>query len=188
MGIYRIVDIPTPYKWARPRGEAGAVTWVIVHSPEAGPNAANTARYLVGASNHGQTGYHELVGHDGTIYRMAPPGLWVGHAGIGTRIPGTNVRGVHVNYRTWSISINNVVGQRPPEYAIIAASQRVADVIVQLGLPDAGVVLAHREVSVVPGRRSDPTGVDMEWFRSLVHDALAVRRARVTAVPGGIAG
>lgn len=182
MGVYQVIDRPTPYQWARPVGEAGRVSWICVHTPEAGRDALNTVAYLTGPGNTGKVGYHELVdGLRNVIYRMAPTQRWVGQAGIGTRVPGTTVRGVQCNYRMWSISMNNVAGQRPPEAAIVIASQRVADMIVQLGLPDAGVVLAHREISTTPGRRSDPTKVDMVMFRELVHDALARRRAAAHA-------
>lgn len=177
MSVYQVIDKPTPYQWARPPGEAGKVSWICVHTPEAGADALNTVAYLTGSGNTGKVGYHELVdGVRGVIYRLARPARWVGQAGIGTRVPGTTVRGVQCNYRMWSISMNNVAGKRPPEYAVVLASQRVADMIVELGLPDAGVVLAHRELNVVPGRRSDPTGVDMVDFRQRVADALARRR------------
>lgn len=177
MGVYTIQDTPTPYQWARPAGEAGRVSWICVHTPEGGGNAVNTVAYLTGPNNSGRVGYHEVVGKRGIIYRLAPPHRWVGQAGVGTRVPGTTVRNVQCNYRMWSISLDNVRGQPPPEFAVVMASQRVADMIIALHLPDAGVVLGHREISTVPGRRTDPTGVDMEMFRALVHDALR-RRGR----------
>lgn len=176
MSVYQVIDKPTPYQWARPAGEAGKVSWICVHTPEAGADALNTVAYLTGKGNTGKVGYHELVdGVRGVIYRLAPAHRWVGQAGIGTRVPNTDVRGVHCNYRMWSISMNNVAGKRPPEFAVVIAAQRVADMIVALHLPDAGVALGHRELNVVPGRRSDPTGVDMDEFRAMVADALARR-------------
>lgn len=177
MSVYQIIDKPTPYQWARPTGEAGRVSWIAVHTPESSGRARATVAYLTGPTNTGRVGYHELVdGVNGLIYRMAPPHRWVGQAGIGTRVPGTTVRNVQCNYRMWSISLDNVAGQRPPELAVVIAAQRVADMIVELGLPDAGVVLGHRELSTTPGRRSDPTRVSMIGFREMVADALARRR------------
>jgi hypothetical protein len=60
--------------------------------------------------------------------------------------------------------------------SVVVASQYIADLIVALGLPDAGIVLGHREVNTQAGRRTDPTGVNLDDFRQLVHDALARRR------------
>lgn len=177
MSVYTIVDKPTPYQWARPRGVAGRVDWIAVHTPEGNGRARATVAYLTGPTNTGRVGYHEVVdGVNGIIYRLAPPHRWVGQAGIGTRVPGTDVRAVQCNYRMWSISLDNKAGQRPPELAVVIGAQRVADMIIQLGLPDAGVVLGHRELSTVPGRRSDPTLVSMTTFREMVADALARRR------------
>lgn len=168
---YRIVYTPTPYQWARPAGEAGRVSWIAVHTPEGSGDPKGTVRYLAGAGNTGRVGYHEVIA-PGVVYQLAPPHRWVGHAGVSTRVPGTDVRNVRTNYRTIGISIDNRAGQPPDPRAVTTAVERVADLIIALGLPDAGVVLGHRELTVPDAnghkRRSDPTGVSMTDFRARV--------------------
>lgn len=174
----QIIDRPTPYQWDRPAGEAGRVSWIVIHTPEGSGNVLGTVRYLTGSGNTGRVGYHAVISAGGVVYRLAHPHRWVGHAGVATQIPGVpTVRNVRVNYRTVGVAMDNRAGQPPARLAVVVASQYVADLIVELGLPDAGVVLGHREVNTAAGRRTDPTGVSMTEFRELVHDALARRRA-----------
>lgn len=178
--MYRIEDHATPYQWARPAGVRGTISWIVVHSPEAAGNPLGTVGFLTrpGKPPEAQTGYHELVA-DGVVYRMAPPHRMVGHAGVATRIPNTMVTNRAVNNRTVGISIDNVKGKRPPQKNIDTAAERIADLIIELGLPDAGVVLSHQEVTEPArrGRRTDPVGVNMDTFRAAVAAHLEAKRA-----------
>lgn len=171
---YEIEDRPTPYQWDRPKGQRGLVSWIVWHTPEGSGNPLATVRYLTapGKPPAQQTGYHELCA-DGIVYRMAGTNRRVGHAGVATRIPGTDIRNGEVNDRTVGLSIDNRKGLRPAEAHIETGIFRTVDLILELELPDAGVVLGHREVSTSRGRRSDPTRIDMEWVRQRIHDELA---------------
>ena len=65
----------------------------------------------------------------------------------------------------------------PPMSHWPALVQVLADMVEEAGLPDAGVILAHREVNTARGRRSDPRGIDMDRLRSDVAAELGRRRA-----------
>lgn len=175
--VYRLVDDPalyTPWRWARPRYVRPS--WVIVHDPaNDDADLEDTLHYL--RTNGAHDSYHQLVDFEEGVARvnvLAPAApFYVGHAGILTRIPGTRVENGQVNVQTVGVSLLTY-GQPIAPGFLYGAAEWVADLVVALRLPNAGNVLAHREISVT-GRRVDPRGVDMEVFRKAVHDWLAVK-------------
>lgn len=166
----------TAHRWQRPSG--CYPRWLLIHDPgndNATPEA--TWRYL--QRNAAQSCYHRLVwlgpNEVPTVAILAPWANWVGHAGVSTRIPLTRIVDRHVNYWTISISVCTYGKPRRPGEALFEATADIcAAAIRECRLPDAGVALAHREVSVVRGRRSDPRGMDMQQLRA----AIAARLVR----------
>jgi hypothetical protein len=72
-----------------------------------------------------------------------------------------------VNWWTHSVSVE--YGFAPLDAELLdALAWIVALRVRELGMADAGVVLGHREISTMPGRRIDPRGVDMEKLRERV--------------------
>ena len=168
----------TTHRWPRPAG--ARPTHIIVHDPgndRAGP--ASIVRFL--QRNAAQVCYHRLLwqDHGGEVHGvvLAPWHEWVGHAGVATRIPRTGIVNGRVNH--WTVSLSVCTYGRPtlPGTPLFdALADQAATAIRQLGMPDAGVVLAHREVNTVPGRRTDPRGVDMDQLRAAVAVRLSPRR------------
>lgn len=164
----RVVNDPARYTVHRWRRRA-PLSWLIVHDPgndRASPEA--TLQQL--RRNRDGTSYNELLAEysDG-IYSviLASREWYVGHAGVATRIPGTAVVNGAVNPRTWGLSVatygQRIIETNPPLYR--ATVDRLVDLVHDLDLPDAGVILSHREINTVRGRRSDPRGIDMEQLR-----------------------
>ena len=157
----------TPWRWARPCNAYGR--WLVVHDP--GNDAAQPGQILQYLrTNPKHDSYGEFVWLEGDtmkVVKLCPDWQYTGHAGVATRIPGTTIRNTAVNWWTYSTSICTY-GKRLPAAALEAFAQHLAIRVGELGLPDAGVILAHREISTVPGRRSDPRGIDMNELRAEV--------------------
>lgn len=169
-GGYKIVPGSyTEHRWARPAG--AKIGHIILHDPVGG-TVDGTLGFL--RHNADQVGYHEMMDPEGRLFILAPPEQWTGHAGVSTRIPGTDIVNGAVNHNTYSHCLFKAAsdGGPFPIGQVAATVARVADLIKQFGLPDAGCVLAHREVSTEPGRRSDPRGLDMAVFRAAVQARL----------------
>lgn len=167
---YRLQVGPfTAHRWARTK----RVRWIVMHDPVGG-SPGGTLAYL--RRNALGVSYHYLIlppepGRVPVAVCLAEPGQWcVGHAGVKSRIPGTLVRDGDVNEATIGVSLYKHTSDYGPfpESMVKAAADLVSDLINddEYELTDAGVVLAHREVS--PGRRSDPRGLDMTAFRANV--------------------
>jgi N-acetyl-anhydromuramyl-L-alanine amidase AmpD len=138
------------------------VRWIILHDPGV---TAPVGNILASLDNPSLKASYHLVFSDEPrpkVYEVVPIKDVAWHAGAFSQIPGTNVRNSDVNTFTWSLSMLYPL----PERSYPALVQAVADMIVAAELPDAGVVLAHHEVSTVPGRRSDPRGIDMGRLRN----------------------
>lgn len=145
-----VVDNPARYtvhRWPRPRRTT--VKWIIVHDPaidKARPEVIMAAL----RRNAREVSYHELVARyaDGVQTRvLCPAAEWVGHAGEQTRIPGTAVINRSVNHWTYGLSVatyGKQIESTDPELWQ-ALVDRLVDLIHDLDLPDAGIVLGHRE-------------------------------------------
>lgn len=178
MSDLRIIDDPAQYtahRWSR----GGAkVDYLIVHDP-ATDNARPEAIFRALQHNARQVSYNELLwsAEDGPeSHVLSLPTEYVGHAGVATQIPGTGVRNGAVNRRTWGISVCTY-GGKPGRELWWGLVDLVVYRIRQFGLPDAGVVLLHREISTTPGRRTDPRGVDGNDLRHDVETMLRTRGA-----------
>ena len=169
MTTYDRYELYTSHRWRRPEG--CFPRWLIIHDPgndRASPTA--TWRYL--RNNKLESCYHRLLwvqGAEPMVAVLAPWGEWVGHAGAYTRIPRTTVVDRAVNY--WTVSLSACTYGRPtppgsPLFSLLA--DQCAQAIRENRLPDAGVVLAHREINTQRGRRTDPRGVDMDKLRAAV--------------------
>ena len=175
---YDVQDGPyTRHRFQRARG--ARPRWIIVHDPVGGSVEA-TLRVL--RANASEVSYHEMMapGRTPTAYVLAQPADRIGHAGVATRIPGTNVVNGACNDWTYGFCFYKHRDDSGPfdPRLISAAALRVADLIIAMGLRDAGVVLAHREISTERSRRFDPRGLDMEAFRHAVATMLVYRRGR----------
>ena len=164
----------TAHRW----GRTAAPRWIIVHDPgndRATPE--NVLRFL--RKNAGRVSYDRLLwAHGQTAYCavLAPLHEWTGHAGVATRIPGTSVTNGTVNRLTVGISACTYGRPTLPGTPLFdALAEECVRVIYSAGMADAGVVLAHREVNTVPGRRTDPRGVDMEQLRAAIATRLQGR-------------
>jgi hypothetical protein len=171
--IYNDPTTYTIHRWRRPKG--CYPRWAIIHDP-ANDDASPTATWRYLRHNTAQSCYHRLLWVDAkgpSVAVLAPWGEYVGHAGVSTRIPGTAIANTALNYWTVSISVCTYGRPTPPGSALfeLLADQCTAAVR-ECRLPDAGVILAHREISTVRGRRSDPRGIDMVQLRAAVHDRL----------------
>lgn len=178
---YDIQDGPyTKHRFQRARG--AFAKWIIVHDPVGGSIEATLRVLRVNAS---EVSYHRMMapGRTPTLHVLAPSADRVGQAGVATRIPGTNIINGACNDWTLGFCIYKHRDDNGPfdRQLVSSSALAVADLIIELGLPDAGVVLAHREISTQKSRRSDPRGLDMDLFRSYVASALDLRRGRRAA-------
>jgi hypothetical protein len=165
--ISTVVERPSVHYSAR-RGYP--VHYIIVHSTDspAGAPALATLNYLV--KNDRGVSVHELVLPDGVSYRLVNDGLAAHHCeSASVQFPDGSPANL-ANEITWGIEAYQIHGQPVGEQVVRVAVERVAAACRRFGL---GVhqVLAHREID--PARRSDPVGIDMEWFRSAVAATLA---------------
>ena len=167
--IYDDPSTYTAHRWRRPSG--CYARWLIVHDPgndKATPTA--TWRYL--RSNAKESCYHRLVWVDAKgpqVAVLAPWSDYVGHAGVATRIPRTAVINGAVNLWTVSVSVCTYGKPTLPGSPLFEATVgQCAEAIRWAGMPDAGVVLAHREINTQRGRRVDPRGIDMNQLRAAI--------------------
>ena len=179
--MYRLVVDPrnyTRWRWDRP---GSYVRWIIVHDPgndDAEPEDA--LHYL--RTNLLKNCYHELLyeeGPEAVVNVLAPADQWTGHAGQTTRIPGTQIVERGVNYWTYGLSAQSY-GKPLSPLLWAALVERLADLVGAFDLPDAGVILSHREITIPDRRgrkrRADIRSVDMERLRQGVAAVLAARR------------
>lgn len=157
----------------RHRDPRRRIRWLIVHDP--GVTARPAALLSAMRTTASPVSYHRIFSDEArpVVYELVPKGDVAWHAGASTQIPGTDVVNGDVNVFTWSLSIMNPM----PMSHWPALVQVLADMVEEAGLPDAGVILAHREVNTARGRRSDPRGIDMDRLRSDVAAELGRRQA-----------
>lgn len=172
-----IRDEPARYTANRwPRGRA-YIRWLIVHDPATDNARPEAIELALRRKNARGASYNELVARyaGGVESRVLTPRAdYAGHAGVSTAIPGTGIRNGQVNRWTWGISVCTYglpIRWEDPELWD-GLVRLVVHRIRQFGLPDAGILLAHREVSTTPGRRTDPRGISMPDLRQEVHGAL----------------
>ena len=164
MNAQSFIDCPSRH-WAGRFGHP--IRYIVVHSTASPPGDPwETLHYL--ELNDRGVSYHELA-LLGYVYRMVTDERAAQHCwSKSVQFPG----GEHydlANCITLGVSGYQVVGE--PTAPVVAAIMvaRVAAACFRFGL-DQTKVLGHREID--PTRKSDPVGVDMDWFRSLVQHAL----------------
>jgi len=177
--VVNIIDDPdgyTVHRWPR---YGTRIRWIIVHDPAA-DRARPEAILRVLRRNSTGASYNELIyrptgGGEPESHVLSDPSEYVGHAGAQTRIPKTAVRNGAVNRTTWGLSVctyGRSIERTDPDLWD-GLVRLIAHRIRQFELPDAGVALAHREVSTTPGRRTDPRGISMDYLRAAVAERLA---------------
>lgn len=168
MRVVNNTALYTRHRWERPRGTW--LQWIIVHDPANDrASTAQVLRYL--QKNANGDSYHEFIArytdHGVASVVLAPVNQWTGHAGVETRIPNTAVVGRAVNYNTYGVSVEtrgaSIATTDPELYSAVV--YRLAALIRDCRLPDAGIILGHREINTKRGRRADPRGIDMEALR-----------------------
>lgn len=165
---YTIVDGPHTIK--RDIG-TDQKSWIVVHDP--GVSASFDATVSALLTTREKVSYNELFGKpDGyskSVARLLVPAsdtAW--HAGARSRIPGTNVVLSAVNRRTYGIAHVYPLS----EDAYLPLVWRIVDLIRQFNMPDAGVVLGHREVATLRTDPRLPGGRSMTDLRRDIHNRL----------------
>lgn len=169
-----IVDEPQNYTVNRWNRGSAFIRWIITHDPATDNARPEALVKVLQRKNAASASYNEVLARfsDGVVRSivLTPRWQYAGHAGVQTRIPGTAIVNGRVNPWTWGISVctyGKDIARTDPELWDALVRLHVHR-IRQFGLPDAGVTLAHREISTVPGRRSDPRGVNMDALRRAI--------------------
>ena len=161
-----IHDMPSEHYRSR---EGRPAKYIIVHSLAAWPGATPTtvAGYL--QRNGRGVSVHEYAAPDWHVYEMVPDRLGSNNCwSRSVRFPD----GEHydlANLITWGIEIHQIADEDCPRDATLLAALRVVLACERLGIPPKRV-LGHGEID--PSRKSDPVGVNMDWFRATVKGLL----------------
>ena len=137
-------------------------TWQIFHhtaSSRRGGAAPSLGTVIHGRPDVPGPLCNVLVGRDGTMHIIAAGRA--NHAGRGHYPDGTTGNRLSVG---WECE-NDGIGEPWPEHQLDAIARGMAAVGARLGLP-AGHVIGHKEFA--PGRKVDPTGIDMAAWRRRV--------------------
>lgn len=107
-----------------------------------------------------------LLGRDGTVKVIALG--YANHAGYGG--PRAGIPANLGNTYTWGIEAeNNGIGERWSAAQLNAYYRLCAALLDRMGTKDTSKVFAHKEWT---SRKIDPAGINMQFFRSRVEDAL----------------
>lgn len=151
---------------------------IIVHHTASGAQSGNFASEGIvtfGRSDLPGPLCQVLLGRDGTVKLIADG--YSNHAGYGG--PRAGIPANQGN--TYSIGIeaeNNGVGEPWPLEQVQAYYRLCAALLVWIDKPNADLVIGHKEWA--PGRKIDPSGIDMNRFREQVRKALAQGPSVVT--------
>jgi len=109
-----------------------------------------------------------LLGRDGTVQLIAAG--YANHAGFGG--PRAGVPANMGNTYAYGIEAeNNGIGERWTKEQLNAYYRLCAALLAHIGTKDVNRVFGHKEWA--PGRKIDPTGINMDEFRKRVKAALA---------------
>lgn len=163
----------------RGHGQMGQVRSVIAHHDAANqaPGTFNTAI---------QNGHLKLAGplshfalrRDGTIHVVA--------AGLCYHAGATINNSLYAN--NYSVGIeagNNGLGEPWPRRQLDAYEQLCAELCKAFGL-GADRVRGHKEIAAPLGRKPDPAGINMQWFRDAVARRMSGGGGSTPSAPGGI--
>lgn len=159
--------------------EGRGVQFLLIHTTESpvGIDEEETLKYL--EKNDRGVSINDYLARfpDGPrLYNMVPYSRAAHHAGgieiakgvYSSRLPN-GYRGHEVNMRTIGLEIYRRVDQKVPAELVEAAIDWAVERCKQFNL-QVSQVLGHGEVD--PDRRSDPVGIDMDWFRDKVGERL----------------
>lgn len=135
--------------------------WIVVHDPGVVAPFATIVKAMLTTAT---TSYNVMFGDTGSgpVARVLVPYSDVAwHSGRASRIPGTNIKNSLVN--TYSLGVAHVYPLDERLYS--AFVQYLADLIGKLSLPDAGVILGHREVATLRSDPRLPGGRSMDTLR-----------------------
>ena len=132
---------------------------VIVLHADASPNERGTIRWLMDPAS--KVSYHVLIGRDGTIYRIIPPGRRAWHAGVARWEKQTDVNSISLGL-AWANKNDKI---EPLTQAQIAAAHGV--------LTEWRAVFGNLPVTthalIAPGRKTDPNAPNFRLADFQVH-------------------
>lgn len=143
---------------------------IIAHHTASNRNAGNFASEST--VTYGRPGLqgplcHFLLGRDGTVKVIAAG--YANHAGYGG--PKAGIPANQAN--TYAIGIeaeNDGLGEPWSKAQLLAYYRLCASLLAWMGKSDVNLVIGHKEWA--PGRKPDPTGINMDDFRKQVKKAL----------------
>ncbi len=170
----QIVDAPADAQHKGGKRPMAGVRFCIIHHT----GGSNSLKWLTTDSPPSNpVSVHRLISRSGTIYKLVSDDEEAWHAGRGYVGPlvGSAKGQTNLNRCSLGIELENLGnGQEyPPEQIGMAVVQCVE----WIGAYGPLIILGHAEVD---GRKHDPRGLDMDWFRLRVMQ-VCIAQAKVAA-------
>ncbi len=170
-----ITDAPADAQHKGGARPMSGVRFIIIHHT----GGSNSLKWLTTDSPPSNpVSVHRLISRSGTIYKLVSDDEEAWHAGRGYVGPlvGAAKGQTNLNRCSLGIELENLGnGQAYTPQQIIAAT---AQCVEWIGAYGPLIILGHSEVD---GRKKDPKGLDMDWFRTHVFINCIMQAAKVTA-------
>ncbi len=170
-----IVDAPADAQHKGGARHMSGVRFIIIHHT----GGTNSLKWLTTDSPPSNpVSVHRLISRTGTLYKLVSDDEEAWHAGRGYVGPlvGAAKGQTNLNRCSLGIELENLGnGQEyPPEQIAMAVAQCVE----WIGAYGPLMILGHSEVD---GRKHDPRGLSMDWFRLRVFQMCIAQAAKVAA-------
>jgi N-acetylmuramoyl-L-alanine amidase len=142
-----ILHRPSPNWNARPGGIAP--TGILLHAT-AGKSTAGDVEWC--CSPKSQVSYHDIIGRDGTCYRLVDPLKRAWHAGVSSFRGQGDCNGYMIGV---AFSNDNTGVEPYSEAQLAAGATLVAGYMKRFGIP-MDRVTRHKDVALPAGRKTDP--------------------------------
>lgn len=155
----KLVQTPSPNWNARPAGERGVISCVVMHAT-ADEDTGACVRYLCDRAS--QVSYHTLVDRDGTVYQLVPLAKRAWHAGVSLFRGRENVNDFAIGL---SLANRNDGAEPYPDVQLSVAAALVASYCRIYPAITVDRITTHRVIA--PTRKTDPAppAFDFDAFR-----------------------
>ena len=134
------------------------VDCIVLHA-DASSNIATTIEWCGRATS--KVSYHIVIGRNGAVYQLVPPGRVAWHAGD-SAFKGRK----WCNHYSVGVCLSNKNdGIEPFTQSQMVAAEQVCRLLMQHYKIPADRITTHADVALPKGRKTDPRGLDLYGFR-----------------------
>lgn len=160
----KIVQRPSPNSGVRPPGVA--IDAIVLHATADTNTEASVAWCQTPKpKNPNPVSYHEIIDRDGTVFVLVPIERRAWHAGVSAfeGRKGCNDFSIGISFANRNDGKEAYTELQYQVGAALCATHMRKHPAITLDR-----ITTHRAVALPPGRKTDPLGFDMAYFKSLV--------------------